>query len=183
MRRGAGRRQQSIQKVDVLGKLSKSMTGKLQRKLQDVLQVLLSYGDVLLHIAAHGFLMVLSYRICTVLCMRSLSGYCTCCLQCCVTTGGKIFSPHNTRKGKCTLFSAENVKVWLWCSMQSSSQLSSETHSFISTHTLYTLRINEKFEVSPIFFQIISNFVFMRELFCWRWTSETLQGLCQNDKE
>lgn len=143
----------------------------------------LSYGDVLLHIAAHGFLMVLSYRICTVLCMRSLSGYCTCCLRCCVTTGGKIFSPHNTRKGKCTLFSAENVKVWLWCSMQSSSQLSSETHSFISTHTLYTLRINEKFEVSPIFFQIISNFVFMRELFCWRWTSETLQGLCQSDKE
>lgn len=30
MRRGAGRRQQSIQKVGVLGKLSKSMTGKLQ---------------------------------------------------------------------------------------------------------------------------------------------------------
>lgn len=111
-------------------------------------------------------------QICTVLCIRSLSGYCTCCLQCCVTTGGKIFSPHNTRKGKCTLFSAENVKVWLWC-MQNSSQLSSETHSFISTHTLYTLCINEKFEVSPIFFQIISNFVFMRELFCWRWRNIT----------
>lgn len=37
MRRDAGRRQQSIQKVDVLGKLSKSMTGKLHRELQDVL--------------------------------------------------------------------------------------------------------------------------------------------------